>query len=112
MKTLPGIFYSKYYCYFLVKGNVKIRLEDDIESVKDMDKDIDIEMEYTGLYKNGVIEKLKLKKSNENEIVSYYSEYNNSKIKFKFDNISNSYIEGTYVLDNPYDYGVFKINKE
>lgn len=122
---LYGNWYSTKYTGFFVKGTIKMILPMSIENFDDFEKlnnkDINIEIKYTGNYKCGQINNFKTKiiidDKNPKKIlmsIPYDSGMLYSKGTLTYDiEIKNSkLIEGKYNLTYPIDNGLVKIELE
>lgn len=108
MVIWSGNWWSEEYSSFFAKGTILANLPEDITSLNNTE--IDIEMRYTGIYRNGATEYLKSIGSYQNGRIEMTVKYNRGYLSYSV-SVSDDLLEGKYTLSNPTDKGSVKLRK-
>ena len=108
MPIWSGNWWSEQYLSFFAKGTVAVNLPDDVTSLNNTE--VDIQMKYTGIYRNGAVEDLKSTATYNEGKIDMTVKYNQGLLSYSVSTIGDS-LEGKYSLTNPYDKGSVQLRK-
>lgn len=108
MVIWSGNWWSEQYSSFIVKGTVTANLPDDVTLLDNTE--VDINMKYTGVYRNGDVVNLKSTATYDEGTINMTINYNQGLLSFTLNVIGNN-LEGKYLLTNPYDKGSVQLRQ-
>jgi len=108
MTIWSGNWWSEQYSSFFAKGTVSAELPDDITSLDNTE--INFQMRYTGIYRNGAVENLKSNATYKDGRVDMLINYNGGILSYSITVVGDN-LEGKYSLTNPYDRGSVQLRK-